>query len=111
MALPEWEEAALPDWEEAALPDWEEAALPAWEEVALPAWEEVASAMASAVASAVAGVDRRTKLIELQASGHPAIPMRPAAPAERLVAAGLEPGSVGVSANPDATPCHPHSWR
>ena len=82
------------DWEEVALLDWEEAALLDWEEVALPDWEEVASAMASAVASAVAGVDRRTKLIEQQVSGHPAIPMCPAATAERLVAASLEPGAV-----------------
>jgi len=78
------------DWEEVALLDWEEAALLDWEEVALPDWEEVASAMASAVA----GGDRRTKLIEQQVSGHPAIPMCPAATAERLVAASLEPGAV-----------------
>ena len=104
VALLDWEEVALLDWEEAALLDWEEAALPDWEEVALPDWEEVASAMAAAVA----GVDRRTKLIEQQVSGHPAISTCPAATAERLVAASLEPGAV-MSARRNS--CHPHSWR
>ena len=42
----------------------------------------------------MAGVDRRTKLIEQQVSGHPAISTCPAATAERLVAASLEPGAV-----------------
>jgi hypothetical protein len=123
-ALPDWEEAALPDWEEAALPDWEEEALPDWEEEALPDWEEEALPdwevaalldweeaalpdweVASAVAAGINGgkahwgwpraaMDRRAKLIDPQASSHPAIPTCPAATAERLVAVLLEPADA-----------------
>jgi hypothetical protein len=90
-AVPDWEEAALPDWEEAALPDWEEAALLDWEEAALPDWEvaalpdwEVASAVAAGINGGKAhwgwpraAMDRRAKLIDPQASSHPAIPTVP----------------------------------
>jgi hypothetical protein len=50
------------------------------------------------MAVAVAGVNRRTKLIKQQVSGRPAVSTCPAATAERLVAASLEPGAVVASA-------------
>jgi hypothetical protein len=48
----------------------------------------------------MAGVDRRTKLLEQHVSGHSAHSHGPAAIAERLVVASLEPGAVVSSQIP-----------